>query len=156
MKKILFVCTANICRSPTAHGVFDKMIRGTEHAAEWVADSAGTHGSYSGSPPHPETAKTASERGYIYSRQLELSDFKDHALVFAMAEDHMDYMKSLCPPQHQHKLKLFLDYAPDIPGLNGEKSTPDPFGLGIRNHHTVLEMIELTMPNIIKSLGSIK
>lgn len=156
MKKIIFVCTGNICRSPTAQGVFEKMSRDDPKMQHWVAESRGTFGSFLGSPPHPETMRVAAEKGYdlshIRSEQLSLRDFEEAEYLYAMSVEHFDFMKSLAPPQYHKKIRLFMDYMPKVAGLEREKNTPDPLGEGLRSHQLVLELIEMTVPEIIASL----
>lgn len=156
MKKIIFVCTGNICRSPTAQGVFEKMARDDPLLQNWVAESRGTHGSVIGSPPHPETMRVAAAKGYdlshIRSEQLSLKDFEEADYLYAMSVDHHDFMRSLAPAKYHKKIRLFMDYMPKLAGLERDKNTPDPLGEGLRSHQLVLELIEQTIPEIIASL----
>lgn len=156
MKKIIFVCTGNICRSPTAQGVFEKMSQEHPELQNWVAESRGTLGSFIGSSPHPETMRVAAQKGYdlshIRSQQLSLRDFEEAEFLYAMAVEHFDFMKSLIPKTHHKKIRLFMDYIPRLVGLHNDKNTPDPLEEGLRSHQMMLELIELTMPEIIASL----
>src|SRR5512136_3074757 len=117
MKKlsVLFVCMGNICRSPTAEGVFRSLVReqGVEHRFE--VDSAGTHAYHVGNPPDERAQKAALARGVdlgdLRARQVTHADFQafDHILV--MDRQNYDTLMFVCPKAHSHKVKLFLEYA---------------------------------------------
>lgn len=130
-KRVLFVCLGNICRSPTAEGVFVKLVRdaGLEHAFE--IDSCGTGGWHAGELAHPDTRKTALARGMELThraRQLKYSDFEEFDVLLAMDKKNLKDMRELAmEPEHHEKLHLFRDF--DAEGAKGEEM-PDPYYTG--------------------------
>ena len=101
---VLFVCTGNICRSPTAEGILRKRVE--ELGLEVVVDSAGTHGYHVGDAPDPRSIRAAAKRGYDISRlkgrKLSNDDFERFDFVVALDDEHMRLMQRACPPAHQH------------------------------------------------------
>lgn len=142
MKRVLFVCTGNICRSPTAEGVFRHLIReaGLAHAIE--SASAGTHGYHVGDPPDPRTLAAAMRRGFDLSgqraRKVKTEDFHVFDLILAMDRDHFAHLESLRPNAARAEIKLFLDYHTDRTRMD----VPDPYYGGPDGFEQVLDMIE--------------
>lgn len=136
---MLFVCTGNICRSPTAEGVFRAAAERQQLRVH--VDSAGTHGYHVGEPPDRRATEHARRRGYDLTgsraRQLVRRDFEEFDLVLAMDRGHLRFMERICAPQFRHKLKLFLDFA----GLN-DADVPDPYYGGSDEFEQVLDMAE--------------
>ncbi|MBI1985476.1 MAG: low molecular weight phosphotyrosine protein phosphatase [Rhodospirillales bacterium] len=142
MVKVLFVCLGNICRSPTAEGVFRKLIEEHGLAEKIVVDSAGTGGWHVGEPPDGRAVKAAKRRGVdlsqIRARQATRGDFRRFDLIVAMDADNHATLARLCPKGEEHRLHLFLDFAA---GLEG-RDVPDPFYGGGDGFEAVLDMIE--------------
>jgi protein-tyrosine phosphatase len=138
---VLFVCTGNICRSPTAEGVFRELLRRESLESRVRVDSAGTHDYHVGRPPDPRATAHALRRGYdisgLRARQVVQSDFDAFDLVLAMDRGHLEFLAALCPPEHRHKLSLMLDFA----GLR-ETDVPDPYARGPELFELVLDMAE--------------
>jgi protein-tyrosine phosphatase len=139
---ILFVCTGNICRSPTAEGVMRAMI---EQAgwSDWVfLDSAGTHDYHVGEPPDPRTLRAACARGYdlsaLRARQIRRDDFFRFHWILAMDRGHLAILERLRPPGAQATVALFLQKSRRQP--NGE--VPDPYYGGPEGFAAVLDLIE--------------
>ena len=141
-KAILFVCMGNICRSPTAEGVFRGKAHDAGLADQLVIDSAGTHAYHIGEQPDLRSQEFALKRGYDLSpqraRQVNASDFEKFDLIIAMDKDNLHNLQSLCPAQYQHKLKLMMSYATHSPS----DVVPDPYYGGGRGFDTVLDYIE--------------
>ncbi|WP_417068056.1 low molecular weight protein-tyrosine-phosphatase [Niveibacterium terrae] len=137
---ILFVCTGNICRSPTAEGVLAALARDAGIAIEW--DSAGISGCHVGEAPDPRAQKAAARRGYdlsqLRARKLEGADFRRFDLILAMDRGHLDEMKRRCPEALQDRVHLFLDY---LPGREGGE-IPDPYYGGEAGFEHVLDLCE--------------
>ncbi|BAN69059.1 protein-tyrosine phosphatase [endosymbiont of unidentified scaly snail isolate Monju] len=142
MVKVLFVCMGNICRSPTAHGVFRELVRREGLEDRIVIDSAGTHAYHVGNPPDRRAQATAVTRGIelsdLRARQVEDRDFEHFDYILAMDEDNLAILRSQCPPQHAHKVRLFLEFAPQ----RHEREVPDPYYGGVQGFEYVFDLVE--------------
>lgn len=140
--KVLFVCMGNICRSPTAEGVFRAMVEEAKLDHEITIDSAGTHAYHLDQAPDPRAQAAAEKRGYdistLVSRQVSLEDFRDSDVILAMDWDNMTLLQQQCPRQYQHKIQLMMRYATD----HDEATVPDPYYGGPDGFDTVLNYIE--------------
>ena len=139
--RVLFVCTGNICRSPTAEAVFRRLAE--EARLEGVViESAGTHGYHVGEPPDPRTREAAGLRGYgmdgQVARRVTAADFQDIDLILAMDRGHKAQLDRLAPAGSGEKVRLFLDFAPGA----GTKDVPDPYYGGPDGFEHVLDLIE--------------
>ncbi len=140
--KILFVCMGNICRSPTAHGVFRKIVEeaGLAHLIE--IDSAGTHSYHEGKRPDPRAQQAAQLRGYdlsdIQARRVTARDCEQFDYVVAMDEENLMLLQELCPEGHEDKLCLLLDFSTD----SVLREVPDPYYGGMRGFERVLDLVE--------------
>ena len=125
--KILFVCMGNICRSPTAEGVFRSIIKKNNHSEKFEIDSAGTHAYHIGNPPDSRSQATAISYGVDLSnqkaRQVHESDFYYYDFIIAMDVNNLEILKSICPNESQSQIQLLLDYHPS----NELQSVPDPY-----------------------------
>lgn len=151
---ILFCCTGNICRSPTAEGVFAKKVTDAGLAGRFLIDSAGTHGYHVGEPPDPRAQRAARARGYdlsgLRARRIERGDFDRFDLVLAMDQDNCDFLARLCPPSSGHKLKLMMEYARRYT----VREVPDPYDGGLEDFLEVLEMLEDATEGLLQSILS--
>lgn len=142
MTSVLFVCMGNICRSPTAEGVFRKLHRETAPHLELYIDSAGTHAYHIGDPPDARSQVAARVRGVDISshrgRQVTAEDFHRFDYVLAMDQDNLRHLKALQPKDVGAELRLLLDYAPDAV----YKDVPDPYYGGKRGFEEVLDLVE--------------
>jgi protein-tyrosine phosphatase len=140
--KVLFVCMANICRSPTAEGVFRKMVAAGPIAGLVDIDSAGTHGYHEGSPPDPRAIEHAKKRGYdltpLRARAVSPADFERFDYVIAMDALNRRHLKSICPTRLQNKIELLLDYG----GEDDEYEVPDPYQGKPEDFELALDLIE--------------
>ncbi len=150
--RLLFVCTGNICRSPTAEGVFRARAieAGLEHRVR--ADSAGTHGYHVGEAPDPRSCATALRRGVDLSslrgRKVTVQDFDRFDLLLAMDRGHLRALQALAPPGKADRAHLFLHFAPRL----GLQDVPDPYYGGEEGFERVLDMIEAACDGLLEHL----
>ena len=139
---VLFVCMGNICRSPTAHGVFRHRVRAAGLAEVVAVDSAGTHNYHPNSPPDERSQFHAAKRGYdlsdLRARQIRAADFQKHDLILVMDWENLDMVQAQCPAAHQHKVHRLTEFC-----LNNDKPVvPDPYYGGVNGFEHVLDLIE--------------
>ena len=149
---ILFVCMGNICRSPTAQGVFQRLIEQTGLINEIQIDSAGTHAYHTGNSPDPRAQTVALRRGIDLSsmraRRIERSDFEKYDYILAMDLENLNALRVNCPPEHVYKLRLFLEFAPDLK----VKEVPDPYYGGSTGFERVLDLVEIASEGLLRHL----
>lgn len=137
---VVFVCLGNICRSPTAEGVFRSLVESCRLEEFIHIDSAGTSNWHVGESPDPRATEAARARGIDLSglrgRQASANDFSQFDYVIAMDDDNYANLSRLATPDQQHKLHLFLDFASGVP----EREVPDPYYGGGFPH--VFDLIE--------------
>jgi protein-tyrosine phosphatase len=152
MVSVLFVCMGNICRSPTAEGVFRKRVEEQGWSNLVHIDSAGTHGYHVGAPPDARSQEYAAKRGYDLStqrsRKVNAQDFERFDYVLAMDHDNLAMLQAVCPPQHGAKLGLFMQYAEN----SDSDVVPDPYYGGGRGFDLVLDYIEDAAQGLIQVL----
>jgi protein-tyrosine phosphatase len=140
--KVLFVCMGNICRSPTAEGVFTKLITEKKLTSRFTIDSAGTHAYHVGNPPDARAQQAALKRGVelqqLRARKVHSSDFEYFDYVLAMDDDNYSNLIHECPDEYKDKVKYFLDYAPHL----GVREVPDPYYGEKLGFEQVLDMVE--------------
>ena len=150
--KILFVCMGNICRSPMAEGVFKHHVKQAGLDGSIATDSAGTHDYHVGEPPDPRAQRAALRRGYdlsvLRARQVDPGDFSSFDYVLAMDEQNLRLLERLCPSQHAHKLKLFMEFSTG-PAL---REVPDPYYGGEQGFERVLDMVERAAQELLDHL----
>ena len=139
---VLFICMGNICRSPTAHGVFRHKIRAAGLADVVNVESAGTHNYHPGEPPDRRSQRAAAMRGYdladLRARQITDDDFERHDLLLAMDWDNLALAEQRCPQEHRHKLRRLTEFCRrhDAPVV------PDPYYGGHEGFEHVLDLVE--------------
>ena len=152
-KSVLFVCTGNICRSPTADGMLQQLLKEKELGHIRV-DSCGTHGWHKGSQPDPRAIQAASERGYdikhITSRPLEDSDYYEFDLIIAMDRGHYEFLNQYRPDNSEAQIKMHSDFA-DNPVWT---DVPDPYYGGQEHFETAFDLIESGVKGILKELNA--
>ena len=133
----------NICRSPTAQGVFQNLVAEDGLDKKIVVDSAGTHAYHAGKKPDARAIDAATKRGYdlskLRARKVKDTDFEKFDYVLVMdSENHMHLIEQ-CPKEHQDKIKYFLEYtSTNRPTLD----VPDPYYGGLKGFETVLDLVE--------------
>ena len=142
MLKVLFVCMGNICRSPTAEGVFRRKLREKELEDRVDVASAGTHGYHVGEAPDQRTQRAAARRGYdlsgIRARKIAPQDIDYFDLILAMDRNSLEALQLVCPPERYDRLGLFMSYSKNF----DDDEVPDPYyGLG-QGFDLVLDMVE--------------
>ncbi|MBX3666340.1 MAG: low molecular weight phosphotyrosine protein phosphatase [Burkholderiales bacterium] len=142
MTRVLFVCMGNICRSPTAEGVFRRLVEAEGLAGRIHIDSAGTHDYHIGDPPDARAQAAAARRGYdlsqLRARQVTRADFTAFDYVLAMDEHNRGLLLQQCPPEHRAKVRLFLEFAAgEVPA-----EVPDPYYGGPQGFEQVLDLVE--------------
>jgi protein-tyrosine phosphatase len=139
MRSLLFVCTANICRSPTAEGILKRLLAGN---FELEIESAGTHDYHVGRPPYPSAVEQAKRRGYditsCTARQIAPDDFDHFDMIVAMDKSNLAALKTIAPTRCKHKLELLLDYGDKYHG----QEVPDPYGGDEKDFERAIDMIE--------------
>ena len=144
MKKfsVLFVCTGNICRSPTADGVLRKMVTDAGLAKVVEVDSAGTHDYHVGEPPDGRSQEHALKRGYdlspLRARQVQVDDFEKFDLLLALDDGHLKILQRLCPPKYRSKVHRFTEFCT----RHKSHEVPDPYYGGAQGFEHVLDLVE--------------
>lgn len=149
---VLFVCMGNICRSPTAEGVFRHLVRTQKLEDRIVTDSAGTHAYHVGEPPDKRAQATARQRGIelqdLRARRVTARDFEKFDYVLAMDRDNYAILEELCPPERLDRLSLLLDFAPSRP----ESEVPDPYFGGAQGFEVVFDMVEQAAQGLLQDI----
>lgn len=152
MIRILFVCMGNICRSPTAEGVANKIIINNELEECIKVDSAGTHGYHVGEPPDPRSCSAALRRGIdlsgLRARKVIPEDFESFDLLLAMDHENLGLLRRRARPEHHAKLGLFMSYA----SRYDTDEVPDPYYGGTGGFELVLDMAEDAVHGLVDSL----
>ena len=151
-KRVLFVCTGNICRSPTAAAVFRARAADRGLGDRLQADSAGTTGYHVGEGPDARAERHAVRRGYDMSdqqaRRLEPADFERFDLILGMDRSHLDRLRQVAPPEARKRIALFLDFAPNA----GTRDIPDPYYGAGGAFEQVLDLIEIGVDGLLDHL----
>jgi len=151
--KVLFVCTGNICRSPTAEVVFRDIVKQTKQTLISHIDSAGTGAWHVGSPPDLRSQEAAKKRGLdlsnLRARQITGSDFMDFDYIVAMDNSNIVNLTVLCPPEFQFKLSLLMDYSK---GTN-QREVPDPYYGGVEGFGDVFDLIRVASTGLFYHIG---
>ena len=145
--QVLFVCTGNICRSPTAEGVLRHLAKEAGIAVH--VESAGTGDWHVGQPPDARAQHHARGRGYDLSaqraRQVQALDFERFDLIVAMDRGHLRILDRLCPPERRAKLRML------VPG----EDVPDPYHGGDESFQRVLDLVEAGCRDLLEEIRRI-
>ncbi len=148
---VLFVCMGNICRSPTAEGVFRHHVNEGGLGDRILADSAGTHAYHVGEPPDRRAFAAAERRGIslaeIHARRVSDTDFENFDYIIAMDEDNLQRLSDQAPEEHRSKVQLFLSFA-----AVDETEVPDPYYGGAAGFERVLDLVEEASRGLLETL----
>jgi protein-tyrosine phosphatase len=154
LHRVLFVCTGNICRSPTAEVVFRTRAQRTGVDGRLMIASAGTGDWHVGMPPDRRAVAHASKRGYdlswVRARQVSAADFDLFDWILCMDQSNLRELKLLRPAAYAGRLGLFLDFAPHV----GLREVPDPYYGGAPHFERVLDLIEQASDGLLAHLFS--
>ncbi|NIC07864.1 low molecular weight protein-tyrosine-phosphatase [Billgrantia bachuensis] len=149
--RVLFVCLGNICRSPTAEGVFRRELESAGLAHRVEVDSCGIGDWHVGNPPDPRSAEAARRRGIdlseVRARQLSAEDFHRFDYLLAMDHDNLAALRQQCPEACQAHIGLFLDFAGQV-----DRPVPDPYYGGERGFEEVLDLIESASRGLVEDI----
>jgi len=144
--KVLFVCTGNICRSPTAAGVFAHFVREAGLTEAIHVESAGTHDYHVGEAPDARAQDHARRRGYdlsaLRARQVRRRDFEHFDCIVAMDRGHLEILEENCPGEHRAKLRMLVR----------GRDVPDPYYGGPEGFESVLDLIEAACLALLSEL----
>jgi protein-tyrosine phosphatase len=152
MAKVLMVCTANLCRSPMAEIVARTLATRAGVGKVHSFESAGTRASPYREPPDPRAVGALVQRGYPpgkgRSRRITEKDFAQADLILPMDHSNMGDLRRLCPNEHVHKLRMFLEFAP----ATGLMEMPDPYFGAAQGFERVLDLCEAGAQGLIAHL----
>jgi protein-tyrosine phosphatase len=152
MIKVLFVCMGNICRSPTAQGAFEKVVKDAGLEKKILIDSAGTHAYHVGESPDTRSQMVAKKRNLDLSKQqarkVSLTDFEEFDYILAMDSDNYSSLRIRCPQEYLYKIQLVMDYAPE----NGFKEVPDPYYGGEKGFELVLDLTMSASKGLLETI----
>jgi protein-tyrosine phosphatase len=150
--RILFICMGNICRSPSAEGIFRHLLAQRQVDLEVEVDSAGTHDYHVGEPPDPRAISAARRRGIdlstLRARSVQPQDFENFDLLIAMDEQNLRELRSRSGPVYASRLRLMMDFAPDV----GRRAVPDPYYGGPQGFEDVLDLLEQASEGLLRQL----
>jgi protein-tyrosine phosphatase len=153
-RKILFVCLGNICRSPTAEGVFRHLLSAQDKDLGVEVDSAGTGDYHLGDPPDLRSQRAAKGRGIdlsgLSARQVTRRDFDHFDLILAMDRQNLRDLEAMQPAGSRAKVRLFLEYA----GEPGTSEVPDPYTGTASDFEHVLDLVTAASRRLIARLRS--
>lgn len=150
---VVFVCLGNICRSPTAEGVFRHLVE-QEGLSEWIrTDSAGTHAYHIGEQPDLRAQQTAKSRGVDLSdlrgRKAVENDFIEFDYILAMDDENYHNLNVICPSGSEDKLSLFLDFSKGY----SETQVPDPYYGGDQGFDHVFDLVESASRGLLEDIN---
>lgn len=150
--RILFVCMGNICRSPTAEGVFRRVLAAQAPDLQIEIDSAGTHDYHVGDPPDRRSIAAAKRRGIdlssLRARTVATEDFAHYDLILAMDEENLGELKRRAPAAHHERIRLMMEFAPQAVS----RAVPDPYYGGAQGFEQVLDLLEEAASGLVQDL----
>ena len=147
--RVLFVCMGNICRSPTAEGVFREFVLRHAPELQLEIDSAGTHDYHVGEPPDPRALRAAARRGLdlsgLRARQVDDADFERFDLILAMDRTNYETLLDRSPSEFHSRIRLLLEFADNA----GREDVPDPYYGGAKGFEEVLDLLEAAATGLL-------
>jgi protein-tyrosine phosphatase len=151
--KVIFVCMGNICRSPTAHGVFQALVDKHDLGAVIQVESAGTHSYHIGNPPDVRSQATARQRGVdlsgLTARRFVSADFTEFDYLLGMNNSNIADMHAIRPAGAPARLQLMLEYSQKF----AETEVPDPY-FGEGGFEQVFDMIDDASRGLLRHIRS--
>lgn len=153
---VLFVCTGNICRSPTAEGLFRSRVEKAGVSDKFIIDSAGTGGWHIGKAPDARSIATALKRGVdisgLRARQLQLDDYMNFQHLIALDESHLSHMQSGRPAKATARISLLMHHAE----VRAWTDVPDPYYGGQEDFERAYDLIEAGVDGLFRTLWKIQ
>ena len=150
---VLFVCMGNICRSPTAEGVFRHVVAEAGRSDEFEIDSAGTHAYHVGEQPDRRSMAAAARRGIsldgIRARRVAVEDYDRFDHIIAMDEDNLARLQDGAPEGSRAQIRLFLEFTDSV-----ENEVPDPYYGGAAGFERVLDLVEAASRGLLGTLST--
>jgi protein-tyrosine phosphatase len=150
-RRLLFVCSGNICRSPLAEAVFRHHAQARGLQDRFQVDSAGTHGWHEGERADPRARKVGAAHGLSVdsiARPVRTSDFESFGLILAMDQGHLRELRSRCPSAFRDKIRLMREFD----GGEGDLDVPDPYYDGIEAFEEVYAMLDVSCRKLLDAL----
>ena len=152
--RILFVCMGNICRSPSAEGVFRSLLAARAPQLAVEIDSAGTHDYHVGAAPDDRSIEAARRRGIdlssLRARTVRTADFEYYDLILAMDEQNLRELRRRAPAAGHDRIRLMMEFAPS----SGTRAVPDPYYGGPQGFEQVLDLLEDAAAGLLRDLLS--
>jgi len=149
--RILFVCMGNICRSPSAEGVFRQRLLERNPDLVVEIDSAGTHDYHVGRPPDRRSIEAAARRGIdlsmLRARTVSTEDFGRFDLILAMDRANLALLQQQAPREYRERIRLMMEFAP---GSGSE--VPDPYYGGAKGFEEVLDLLEEAAEGLLQAI----
>jgi low molecular weight protein-tyrosine phosphatase len=152
--RILFVCMGNICRSPSAEGVFRNLLAARAPQLTVEIDSAGTHDYHVGEPPDDRAIAAARRRGIdlssLRARTVQTGDFDYYDLILAMDEQNLRELRRRAPAARHERIRLMMEFVPSSP----VRAVPDPYYGGPQGFEQVLDLLEEAAEGLLREMLS--